>query len=470
MAQGIKDTTYRALQKFLGKGKPPDLGKLYSRTAACEHIDRNPVILIPGLLGSKLRDDDSGLNLWGTFGKDAASVQTPVGARLMSVPMQPDVSLQDIRDSVIPYKTLDHIKGNLLGMPVQLSAYSQILLTLGVGGFQDQNLADDGVVDYGNDHYTCFQYAYDWRRDLVEGARKLDRYINSRREFVQAKIEENYGIKDYDVKINLIAHSMGGLLLRYYLMFGNADLPKDGSIPEVTWKGAEHIGKAILIGTPSGGSIKMLQALLDGNKVAPGIPKFDPAVIGTMPATYQLLPRTRHESVVDLNDQTRTLDMFDIETWRAGNLGLLDPEQDKILQWILPDVSDQVSRREIALDHLDKILKRAKQFTQAMDQPSRHPSGLNMTLIAADSVPTNSKLGIDMNTGASVVLEEAPGDDSVTRKSALLDERTEEDWGPLLNSPVKWNNVFFIFSDHLGLTKHPMFTDNVLYQLLEHPD
>jgi len=93
-----------------------------------------------------------------------------------------------------------------------------------------------------------------------------------------------------------------------------------------------------------------------------------------------------------------------------------------------------------------------------------------MTLIAADSVPTISKLGVDMATGKSEVIEESPGDDSVTRKSALLDERTEEDWGPLLNSPIKWNNVLFIFSDHLGLTKHPMFTDNVLYQLLEHAD
>ena len=470
MAKIIKENTFHALKKFLGKGNAPDLGKIYSRTAQCEHIDRNPVILIPGLLGSKLRDEDSGKNIWGNFNRDAANIETPEGARMMSILMQPGASLKEITDSVNPYSTLDHIKGNLLGVPLQLSAYSQILLTLGIGGFQDQNLAEDGVVDYGNDHYTCFQFAYDWRRDIVEGARKLHSYIMTRREFVQYKIEENYAVKDYDVKINLIAHSMGGLLARYYLMYGDADLPEDGSIPKPTWKGAKHVGKLIMVGTPNGGSVKMLQALIDGNKVAPGIPKFDAAVIATMPSTYQLMPRTRHNSVVDINDPTKTLDLFDTETWKQLNWGLLDPDQDRVLQSILPDVADKQRRGEIALDHLDKILKRAKQFTGALDQPSRHPDSLNLTLIAADSVPTISKLGVDMKTGHTEVIEETPGDDSVTRKNALLDERTEEDWGPLLSSPIKWNNVFFIFSDHLGLTKHPMFTDNVLYQLLEHPD
>jgi hypothetical protein len=36
-------------------------------------------------------------------------------------------------------------------------------------------------------------------------------------------------------------------------------------------------------------------------------------------------------------------------------------------------------------------------------------------------------------------------------------------------SPIHFSNVTFLFTDHIGLTSDPAFTDNVLYQLLEAP-
>jgi len=33
--------------------------------------------------------------------------------------------------------------------------------------------------------------------------------------------------------------------------------------------------------------------------------------------------------------------------------------------------------------------------------------------------------------------------------------------------PIEWDQVLFLFSDHLDLTKKPAFTDNLLYFLLE---
>jgi len=62
-----------------------------------------------------------------------------------------------------------------------------------------------------------------------------------------------------------------------------------------------------------------------------------------------------------------------------------------------------------------------------------------------------------------------PGDGTVTRSSALMDERIGGEWKPYLVSPVKWTNVMFFFSDHIGITKDPAFTDNILYLLLEEP-
>ena len=78
-------------------------------------------------------------------------------------------------------------------------------------------------------------------------------------------------------------------------------------------------------------------------------------------------------------------------------------------------------------------------------------------------------LSIDQSSGRVRVAERAPGDGTVTRTSALLDERVGRDWTPRLDSPIAWHGVHFLFRDHLGLTKDPVFTDNVLYLLLEKP-
>ena len=41
----------------------------------------------------------------------------------------------------------------------------QLLGVLGVGGYRDMDLGLAGAIDYGTDHFTCFQFDYDWRRD-----------------------------------------------------------------------------------------------------------------------------------------------------------------------------------------------------------------------------------------------------------------------------------------------------------------
>ena len=57
----------------------PDLGGLYSELAQNEDPYRNPVILIPGILGSKLVDRPSDVVVWGTFGFGNADPNNPEG-------------------------------------------------------------------------------------------------------------------------------------------------------------------------------------------------------------------------------------------------------------------------------------------------------------------------------------------------------------------------------------------------------
>ncbi len=67
--------------------KGPDLAEIYNQAAQYQHVERNPIIVIPGVMGSNLADD-GGKVVWGTFGGKNANPQEPEGARLVALPMR----------------------------------------------------------------------------------------------------------------------------------------------------------------------------------------------------------------------------------------------------------------------------------------------------------------------------------------------------------------------------------------------
>ena len=48
---------------------------------------------------------------------------------------------------------------------------------------------------------------------------------------MQGEYARRYGVRDAPVKFDIVAHSMGGIVARYAMMYGGADLPADGSLP-----------------------------------------------------------------------------------------------------------------------------------------------------------------------------------------------------------------------------------------------
>lgn len=448
-------------------GRVPSIAALYNVPAAHHDEHRNPVVVIPGILGSRLKDPATGTVVWGAFGGGYADPRTPDGLRLIALPMAEGAALRDLRDDVMPDGVLDRVRVDVLGLPLELNAYHNILGTLGAGGYRDQLLGDAGAVDYGDDHYTCFQFGYDWRRDLVESAQQLHEFILAKRAYVQEELTKRYGPEERDVKFDIVAHSMGGLVTRYYLMYGNADLPPDGSLPPVTWAGAQYVDKVIIVGTPHAGAAGALLQLVQGTRLAPIVPAYPPALLGTMPSIYQLLPRGRHGALVQSDSATPIENVLDPQLWESMRWSLADPAQDRVLARLLPGVDDPARRRAIALDHQRKCLARAAQFQAAIDVPAEPPPGLRQYLYAGDAEPTPAVIAVEPSTGRIRIERTAPGDGTVLRTSALMDERIGESWTPGLNSPVYWTHVTFLFRDHLGLTKDPTFADNVLFSLLE---
>lgn len=471
--------------------KVPMVRELYRDAASREA--RNPVVVIHGILGARLQEQVTGRTVWGAFTEDYADPETPEGARLVALPLQAPRSAFDYDPAtaaVIASGPLGVLQLRLLFQVLSVSVYADILRTLGIGGYRDKVSVDPGTPAYRTDHFTCHSFFYDWRRDNVENAIRLGRYLRQRRvEIVasaRAKIAELRASGDAEslreadeldawlaagFKFDLVAHSMGGLIAHYYLRFGEQDLPADGSLPAVTWAGAEEIDRVVQVGTPNFGAADAIKQLYEGFQAAFFLPQFHPVILGSMPSIYQLLPRTRHGVLLDEHGQPAPHDLFDPALWRDNRWGLAAPDSDEVLRWLLPQTPDATTRRRIADEYLAWCLTRAKQFHAALDQTA-HPTTARMYLFAADAEPTLARAVLVKRNGRLVpTFDRAecylPGDVTVPRYSTLADERTGGAWRPGLMSPIAWRNVTFLADDHVGLTRNPHFVNNMLFLLLE---
>jgi hypothetical protein len=439
-----------------------DVPSIYRRAARHDPTTRNPVIVIPGILGSKLIATSASRQVWGDLRKDAAKPVFANEARLVGLPMKIDVPLDQLRGEAETDGTLDEIKGKFAGMPIRKRVYGDILSAMGVTA---AGRGSKHTPEYdGRGFATAFEFDYDWRRSLDESAIRLQRFIRQATRFIQAQ-RGNHA----PVRFDFVVHSMGGLVLRYFLRYGAQLLPYDGAPPRLTWEGANIVDKVVVVATPNAGSVFALERLVSGLPATAIHPRYDPMVIGTMPALYQLLPRSRHRPFRRVDENTIP-DLFDVGLWHDMGWGLANQLKETELAKMIPGVDSDAERRDIGLDHVEKCLRNAYAFHNALDTPApNRPDHLRAHLIVGDSVLTPVRAGASPGDDTLKYERSAPGDKTVLRSSAILDERLDGHWSPQLRSPLKWHSVTFVPCDHLTITQDPIVIDNVLYHLLEEP-
>ena len=449
---------------------PASLYRIYSGDPAHASVQLQTLVALPGILGSQIIDPTDGDRMyWGAaLGSAPKPTKRPEDARKLALPMRLGAPISELDDELVAGAVLTTVEVELATGPIQVRAYPGVFHGL-VSHLIQHRAIEHGKVatdaqQLADMHWsTPFQgVGYDWRRDLASQTVSLDARV---RAAAKARAEAGGG-----ERTDLVAHSMGCLLARYYLRYGTQPLPADGSLPELTWAGAEHLEQVVLVGPPNSGSPIVFENLIHGRELASALPVYPPALLGTFPGLYQLLPRTRHHTVVFADDLS-PVDLYDISVWRRYGWGLLSESSDEMLTWLLPELDDRAARLEVADEHLRKSLALAEQFHRALDVPATPPEHVQIHLFASDDRPTRSRFVVDRETGEVTLDATAPGDGSVTRASALADERQ----GPVerpagrLRSPIAWSSAHWGEGEHLELTGDVTFIDDLLFLLLEAP-
>lgn len=312
---------------------------------------RNPVIFVPGLTGSELRDRTTKEKVWVKAFRSSKSED-------LRLPISPDIT--KIGDNLVPG---DIVRGvDLAGVQVR-DIYGGFVKAMATSGYHEERWDAPSERGFENSLYV---FAYDWRLDNVANARLLIRSI----EKLKAKLGKP------DLKFDLVGHSMGGIISRYAAMYGDADLPEGKPVP--TWRGAAHIDQVILLGVPNEGSVAALDALINGYKFGglridlPFLQDSSRYMVFTIPAAYQLLPAPGTLRAFDDRLEPVDIDIYDAKVWSKYGWNPIDDDE-------FP-VQFKLAERRVAPEYFAAMLLRARRLHDALAARSSKPGVLFYTV------------------------------------------------------------------------------------------
>jgi pimeloyl-ACP methyl ester carboxylesterase len=432
----------------------PDLHRLYMESMMVN--DQPPVVFIHGVLGSKLKDEEREGDLWlGPLNRILLSDYSELAYDIDPHTLEPQKS------SIHAYTIADNAVGK--------DFYGKIVRTLGDAGGYVRTETGKKVNPKQKNFYVFY---YDWRQDNVITAGQLADFID--------QIRLDYG--QPDLKVDIVAHSMGGLITRYYIRYGRQDVVNDNDFDKkVTMYGGERVRRVILLGTPNLGSAKTLNRFING--VEMGLKSIGTETLATMPSLYQLFPHPLTDWLVTNEGKPLQRDLYDVEVWRRFQWSIFDPlVRKRILARFDKDERGQAHLQTLEA-FFDKHLERARRFVWSLtiNLPEPHPK---LIVFGGGCTLTPARFIVEEIEGESVIrlypedvvrkvagvdydmLMLEPGDGSVT-KASLLGRN-------VLDPSVKRHKYSFFPLDysmilcekHNSLTGNINFQDNLLNALL----
>jgi pimeloyl-ACP methyl ester carboxylesterase len=427
----------------------PDLSRLYPAQGITG--DRVPVIIIPGMLGSRLIDRDTGAEAWpGSTRKLLTS-----GYPELAFKIDPE-TLEPLDDGRVPGRIFDSAGGR--------DFYGRIIKALQeFGGYR---LAQPGQQAVRGDA-GMYIFTYDWRRDMASTAGKLDELIE--------QIRRDYS--DPDLRVDIVAHSMGGLIARYYERYGTDDVLGHDYFP-ITGAGARKMRRLALIGTPNVGTAIAIHSFVNGYRVA--LSRLPTEGVVTLPAMYQFFPHPQVIWLADTHGAPLRPNLFDVATWRHFGWSIFNHDVQRRMAaepgiWPAQNVLER---------YFEKRLKRAQRFTLSLSAPVGDVKLIESRVFGGDCVPTPARLVLEVVEGESLArlrpeqilhpvpgvdydrLMYDPGDGRVTKSSLLGRYEPDAATGRDAHADAEFDHPYFFCGAHFVLTGNVHFLDNLLHYLL----
>lgn len=352
------------------------------------HKIESAIIVIPGYYGTRLvtEADDNLIFIslsQALFGDQALTLPLPGFGLKGTTNLKPDALLDEV-PIIPPFYSID--------------IYGSLLNKLHLSNKKNQEV---------------ISFAYDWRRDLLETVQSLDVLIR--------KLQTE-GKKD----ISVVAHSMGGLIVSYYLRYGTQDI--DSAIE--TWEGTESLKNVVLAGVPFLGAMHSFRNMNFGVTVGLNSSLLSAEAYASFPASYYTLPIADSDELLSPKLEPVKDMIRNSKLWQQYGWGLLNTNQ---------LFSNEIIEQRAA--YTSFWLDRSQRFLELLRTPqsTASPKQSRLLYLYAKGTPTLSKgvwSGAQAKGPDSLIFEDpnstasgfvttsttvyADGDGTVTVSSAFL--------------------------------------------------
>lgn len=253
-------------------GKPADRTLLIPDTRTLDFTAiLEPLIFIPGITGSWL-DQASGIPLCGIRNLWLGNLCSRAALNL-------DPNNIFRADNVIATDALREIAVQIGAVKVSYGIYTPLLDQISPLGYREyqvdnkperRTFAGCDTANQKANHPNLFVYAYDWRLDNAASASLLDQYVTCIKQFYP------------NTRVNILTHSMGGLLARRYIIDHPGTVDKLITIA-APWLGAPKAIMALETGSFLGSSLIQAAATQLSDAEVKKLVEF-------FPGAHQLLP------------------------------------------------------------------------------------------------------------------------------------------------------------------------------------
>lgn len=309
----------------------------------------NPVIVVPGITASRLRDE------------------YPVSPDIVWRVLKSDHRRVSLHPDDLRYELIEPARVRPDG--VFTVAYEHLIEEL------RYNLSDSE-----HEPVPVYPFAYDWRQPLETTEAQLAKFIQE--VIDRTRLLRHYHRAGYpdDPRVDLVGHSMGGLIIAGYLADAGPDAP---------------VGKVVTLGSPFRGSLeaplKITTGTADlGEQTPPASREREAARL--TPALYYLLPSFDTAVSTETDDLPDSL--FEVGAWQESIVRTMA----SFIRAHGVERTNASEREKLALDLFSGLLRAARSHRDKLEALDLRSSGLSpddwLCVIGVDA-ETRVRLKID---------------------------------------------------------------------------